>query len=226
LKILNNRIYITEKKRYMDMSKSFYKTEQEKFWAGGFGDEYIVRNQSAEILASNLALFVRCLYRINKISSIIEFGSNIGMNLMALKLLLPNIELSAIEINKKAVDELSSVIPRENIFNESILDFQPKTTYDLVLIKGVLIHINPESLPFVYDKLFESSKRYVLLCEYYNPSPVSIPYRGHVDRLFKRDFAGELMSKYPILQLVDYGFVYHGDSLFPQDDITWFLLEK
>lgn len=78
----------------------------------------------------------------------------------------------------------------------------------------------------VYDKLFESSKRYVLLCEYYNPSPVSIPYRGHVDRLFKRDFAGELMSKYPILQLVDYGFVYHGDSLFPQDDITWFLLEK
>jgi spore coat polysaccharide biosynthesis protein SpsF len=26
--------------------------------------------------------------------------------------------------------------------------------------------------------------------------------------------------------LVDYGFAYHRDPNFPQDDITWFLLEK
>jgi spore coat polysaccharide biosynthesis protein SpsF len=26
--------------------------------------------------------------------------------------------------------------------------------------------------------------------------------------------------------LVDYGFAYHRDPAFPQDDITWFLLEK
>ena len=28
------------------------------------------------------------------------------------------------------------------------------------------------------------------------------------------------------LQLIDYGFQYHGDHNFPQDDITWFLMEK
>lgn len=44
--------------------------------------------------------------------------------------------------------------------------------------------------------------------------------------LFKRDFAGEMLEKYQDLQLVDYGFVYHGDANFPQDDLTWFLLEK
>ena len=178
------------------------------------------------LLASNLAFFAKSLSRLNKIESVIEFGSNIGMNLMALKLLLPNTKLSAIEINSQAVDELSSVIPKENIFNESIIDYKPNSTFDLVLIKGVLIHINPEALPLVYEKLFESSKRYILVCEYYNPTPVAIPYRGHSDRLFKRDFAGELMAKYPSLQLLDYGFVYHGDTLFSQDDITWFLLEK
>jgi spore coat polysaccharide biosynthesis protein SpsF len=26
--------------------------------------------------------------------------------------------------------------------------------------------------------------------------------------------------------LIDYGFVYHRDTAHPQDDITWFLLEK
>ena len=64
-----------------------------------------------------------------------------------------------------------------------------------------------------------------MICEYYNPTPVTVPYRGASERLFKRDFAGELMDRFD-LALVDYGFVYHRDSHFPQDDLTWFLLEK
>ena len=97
---------------------------------------------------------------------------------------------------------------------------------DLALIKGVLIHINPEMLNTVYDKLYKASKRLILICEYYNPSPVAIPYRGHSDRLFKRDFAGEMLDKYSALRLIDYGFSYHRDPAFPQDDINWFLMEK
>ena len=77
-----------------------------------------------------------------------------------------------------------------------------------------------------YQRLHDCSRRYVLVAEYYNPSPVAIPYRGHDDRLFKRDFAGELLERYDDLRLVDYGFVYHRDPVFPLDDITWFLLEK
>ena len=29
-----------------------------------------------------------------------------------------------------------------------------------------------------------------------------------------------------MILLVDYGFVYHRDNCFPQDDINWFLFEK
>jgi len=52
------------------------------------------------------------------------------------------------------------------------------------------------------------------------------PYRDHTDRLFKRDFTGEMLDMFSDLELVDYGFVYRRDPIFPQDDITWFLLEK
>jgi pseudaminic acid biosynthesis-associated methylase len=110
--------------------------------------------------------------------------------------------------------------------NQSILEYQPGRMFDLVLIKGVLIHLKPEVLPQVYDTLFAASARYVLLAEYYNPSPIALPYRGHSDRLFKRDFAGELMDRCPRLKLVDYGFAYRRDPNFPHDDLTWFLLEK
>jgi len=64
-----------------------------------------------------------------------------------------------------------------------------------------------------------------LLVEYYNPDPISINYRGHTDRLYKRDFAGELMDLHPNLSLIDYGFQYRRDPLFPQDDLTWFLMQ-
>jgi len=35
-----------------------------------------------------------------------------------------------------------------------------------------------------------------------------------------------MMDTYPDLKLVDYGFIYHRDTQFPADDLTWFLLKK
>ena len=202
-----------------------FKTEQEAFWAGNFGDEYVSRNKSAQLLASNMAFFSKILPRTVDVKSLIEFGANIGMNLHAIRTLLPNIELAAIEINQHAVSELDKL---ENIlvYPQSILDFSPAKIWDMALIKGVLIHINPENLKQVYDRLYRSSSRYICVAEYYNPSPIEVVYRGHTGKLFKRDFAGELLDIYSDLKLVDYGFAYHRDTYFPQDDITWFLLEK
>jgi len=205
---------------------SEFKTAQETFWAGEFGIDYIGRNDSKELLASNLNFFSNALRNADKISSCIEFGANIGMNMRAIKLLHPAVSLSAIEINKTAAEQLAAVIGEPNVFNGSIFDYPADQQFDLTLIKGVLIHINPEMLPTVYEKLYNASGKYILVCEYYNPSPVAISYRGHEDRLFKRDFAGEMLEKYSDLKLLDYGFSYKRDTVFPQDDITWFLMEK
>lgn len=203
-----------------------YKTEQEVFWAGEFGSEYIARNTGNQLLAANLDFFAKALARTRSLASCIEFGANIGMNLKALQLLYPQQEQHAIEINPQAAAELGKLIPAPNLHQTSILDFAPQRTWDLALIKGVLIHINPDWLPQVYDALHRATGRYLLVCEYYNPSPVAINYRGHSDRLFKRDFCGELLDRHADLKLIDYGFAYHRDPKFPQDDITWFLMEK
>lgn len=203
-----------------------FKTEQEAFWAGDFGTEYIQRNNDDSFLASNLGFFVRALRAARGVKTCIEFGANIGVNLKALKLLNPLLEQHGIEINVDAARELELNIPPTHVYQSSILDFKPHRTWDLALIKGVLIHINPEELPKVYDKLVTACGKYLLVGEYYNPSPVSITYRGHKDRLFKRDFAGEIMDRHPQMELIDYGFAYRRDPNFPQDDISWFLMEK
>ena len=203
-----------------------FKTSQEEFWAGEFGVEYIDRNKGELLLASNLNFFNKALTNAAKPSSFIEFGANIGMNFKALKLLFPGSKMKGVEINKEASEILGETIGKENVINQSIFDFSSEEKFDVSFIKGVLIHINPDMLNVVYEKLFNSSNKYILIGEYYNPSPVTISYRGHSDRLFKRDFAGEMLDKYPTLELVDYGFSYKRDVNFPQDDITWFLLQK
>jgi spore coat polysaccharide biosynthesis protein SpsF len=204
---------------------SVFKTEQESFWEGAFGDEYSKRVKGENIVARNINLFSKVISRTENVQSVLEFGSNIGMNLRAIKQLLPCSDLTAVEINKTAVAELEKW-GEAQVHQQSILEFKPEKTWDMVLIKGVLIHINPEALQQVYELLYSSSSNYICISEYYNPTPVEVSYRGHSERLFKRDFAGEMLDKYPDLQLLDYGFAYHRDNNFPSDDLTWFLLKK
>lgn len=202
-----------------------FKTEQEAFWAGGFGDEYASRNQGETLITSNVVLFGNILRSAPGVRSVVELGCNIGLNLQALNRIDPAIALCGYEINGNAAQKARDLGIAE-IHHQTIIETIPAaTTYDLAFTKGVLIHIHPDELPRVYDNLFALSRRYILVCEYYNPSPVTVTYRGNADRLFKRDFAGELMDRFG-LSLVDYGFTYRRDNYFPQDDCNWFLLEK
>jgi spore coat polysaccharide biosynthesis protein SpsF len=202
-----------------------FETDQEAFWAGEFGDDYQERNKGPQWVANNLALFSAILKRTAGVQSVLELGANIGLNLQALRLLLPSAKLSAVEVNAKAVAALQA-LGGIAIHHASMLQVEDVGTHDFVLIKGVMIHLNQDKLPQVYDLMYRSSSRYICTVEYYNPSPVTLDYRGHAERLYKRDFAGEMMQRFPGLQLVDYGFVYRRDRNFPQDDVTWFLMEK
>lgn len=205
------------------LMKDLFKTEQEVFWHGNFGDDYTLRNACSN--RANFALFSKILSRTDSVNSMIEFGANIGLNLQAIEALLPHCKKAAVEFNLSAIEGLKTIKEIE-IFDKSVLEFESDKKWDLVLTKGLLIHINPDELGIVYDKMFSHSLRYICLAEYYNPMPVTVSYRGHTDRLFKRDFAGELMDRFPSIRLIDYGFCYHRDSNFPLDDISWFLLEK
>ena len=207
------------------MNTPKYATEQEAFWAGEFGDQYINRNSDAHSIANNIVFFSKILSKIASLHSAIEFGANVGLNAAAIKHIFPDIHLDAVEINPSAAKILREKNICRTVFNESIITFDSEHRYELTFTKCVLIHIAPEKLEDVYEKLFTYSKKYILIAEYYNPTPTTVAYRGHREKLFKRDFAGDMLDRYDSLRLADYGFVYRRD-IFPQDDLTWFLLER
>lgn len=201
-------------------------TKQEEYWIGGHGDDYTLRNDNIDQVSLNTAWLLKALSCIRPISSALEIGANVGYCLSALKNIMPNIKLTGIEINQTACRELEK-IKGVDALCKSVSEIEPTSNImsDLVFTRALLIHIANEQLESTYNKIFSLSKRYILICEYYNPSPTYINYRGSTDILQKRDFAGELLDKYP-LELLDYGFLYHRDPLFPQDDLNWFLMEK
>lgn len=203
-----------------------YQTTQEIFWAQKFGNDYYERNKIEDIVPNKLNLFSEIFENINAVSSFLEFGPNIGINLIAIRKLFPNAKLNAVEINLKALEKLEKSKICSNLWHDSILSFSKKNIVDFSFTSGVLIHINPKHLSKAYKALYHSSRKYILICEYYNPTPVTIEYRGHKNKLFKRDFAGELLKQYPDLNLINYGFKYKNDNDYPLDDITWFLLRK
>lgn len=200
--------------------------EQEIFWKNEFGDEYTDRNnENIEKIENNINFFSKILKNIS-ISNIFEIGCNRGLNLEAINIINEKIELNGIEINEKAYKMLLEKKLCSQLFNNSVYNLQIKNKYDLVFTKGVLIHINPEKLQDVYEKMYTLSNKYILVAEYYSRDVREINYRGNTNKLYKRDFCGEIMDKYKDLKLIDYGFVYYRDSNYPLDDITWFLLEK
>lgn len=202
-----------------------YKTDQENFWATDFGNEYPNRNSGEHLIASNVSLFSKILRFAPLISSMAELGCNIGLNIKALNRINNLYDIRGYEINQMAAKVAAEKCVAE-IINTTITEpLASSKKFDLTFTKGVLIHINPNKLDIVYENLYSLSNRYIMVCEYYNPSPISIDYRGHKDRLFKRDFAGELISKFN-LRLISYGFNYHLDPYYTNDDSSWFLMEK
>lgn len=199
-------------------------TVQEKFWQGDFGNHYIKRNSHRKTVKNNFHFFKKVFAKKIKINTLIELGPNIGLNIIALNKIFKNLKITAVEINKKACEHLKK-IKNVNIINNSILKFNLKSKFDLVLIKGVMIHVHPKDLKILYKKIENLSKKYILICEYYNPYPISINYRGHKNKLFKNDYAGLFLKKYKNYKLVNYGFCYHLDK-YPLDDVNWFLLKK
>jgi spore coat polysaccharide biosynthesis protein SpsF len=205
------------------------KSEQLRFWRGDFGNEYTDRNtNSARELRARVALWAPIMARLEGAmpESILEVGANIGNNLRALRQ-LSDAEFFAIEPNEKARGVLvdDGVVPRANVrdgFAAAInLD---DGAVDLAFTSGVLIHIHPDDLLASCSEIHRVARRYVVCIEYFSDKVEEITYRGHSERLFKRDFGSFWMDSFPDLAVLDYGFAWKRTT--GLDNLTWWLMEK
>jgi len=199
--------------------------EQQAFWAQDYAKDYIQKNSEFN-QALGIEAWERMIAKTSGITSVLECGCNIGRNIGSLNTILPQAEKSIIEISQPAFQFVTQHYNIQHGFHGSILESNLVGKFDLVFTMGVLIHIHPDDLIANMQKVFSYSKKYLLIGEYFNRTPVMIEYQGQKNRLFKRDF-GKLFLENFSAELIDYGFVWghiYDDAGF--DDITWWLFEK
>ena len=203
--------------------------KQANHWAGAAGNDYAARSPGDlhSMVYFWQVLLMRNLGNGFQPTSVIEFGAGMGTNLRALDHALPHQEAlhrTGVEINQDTCMHLAQHC--ETLICSPLQELKPLPPADLTYTRGVLIHIPESDLPHVYDLLYHSSRRWIMVAEYYAPKRTMIPYRGQDNLLWKDDYAGYMIDRYPGLRLVDYCFIYHRDSRAPQDDVTYFLMEK
>ena len=200
--------------------------DQERFWTSVYAADYARKNASFD-RDLGIEAWKKMLHAAPGIETILECGSNIGGNIGILEDVLPAARKSIIEISPAAFDIVTKNHTLEYAFNGSILDSNlPQGAFDLVFTRGVLIHIHPDHVVENVRKMVAYSRKYVLVAEYFNRTPVMIEYQQQKDRLFKRDF-GKLLLGIAGLTLVDYGFLW--GQIYDRagfDDITWWLFGK
>lgn len=204
-------------------------SRQLEAWRGEFGDEYRDRNVADKaMIAARTDMWKRILQPLadDPPKSILEVGANIGFNLRALGA-LTTARLKALEPNagarKRLVDD--GVVSADDVHDGAANNITLEDgAMDMVFTSGVLIHIAPDDLASSCAEMYRISSRYIVCAEYFADTPQEVRYREHDGLLFKRDFGGFWMDRFPDLQLVDYGFFWRRAT--GLDNLTWWLFCK
>ncbi|MDC0587005.1 hypothetical protein OAP06_04575 [Gammaproteobacteria bacterium] len=200
--------------------------EQQNFWRKEYSKDYIDKNTEFDA-DLGIDCWKKMLNKSEGVNSVLECGSNIGRNIASLQSILPNAEKSIIEISPDSYEIVTQNFPIKDSYNGSILESNfSNESFDLVYTCGVLIHIHPEDVRANMEKMFHYSRKYILIAEYFNRTPVMIEYQGEKDKLFKSDFGKQFIETFDV-KLVDYGFLWgHICDQAGFDDMTWWLFEK
>ncbi|MEO8206165.1 MAG: pseudaminic acid biosynthesis-associated methylase [Chthoniobacterales bacterium] len=193
-------------------------------WQGEFGTTYTDRNSVDWKL--RVPAFKKILEGLD-LSTVLEVGCNRGHNLVSLaSFLSEETEIFGIEPNcharklaRKTSDRISAI--RGTAYDIPFLD----GFFDLVFTVGVLIHVPLTELPRALKNMGRVSGKYLLSLEYFAEEETIIPYRGHDDLLWKRNFKKHYEEAMPGLRLIKSGDLDEKDG-FDSVPVRFWLFEK
>lgn len=160
--------------------------QAEQWWAGTAGNDYLERNQ---VDYKSRVPFWQSAIEYCTPQTVLEVGCNRGHNLKAIQSIDPNIEVSGVDVNDKAVNEArSNGIQATLLPARSVGNVFERESNDLVFTAGVLIHVEPDELADVMRGIVDTSAKYVLAIEYEAEQATEIEYRGEMGKLWKRPY--------------------------------------
>jgi len=197
-------------------------TDQLQQWQSEFGNDYTDRNQVDWSIRLNAWKTMLAGLSLNHV---VEVGPNRGHNLRCLhEIGAVSGNLVGVEPNQTAIQYARAHYPQAAFLEGNAFSLPFVDGYaDLVFTAGVLIHISRDDLPRALAEMHRVSSKYVLSIEYFAEEETTIPYRGHDNLLWKRDFKAHYLNQFPDLTVINEGY-WESDNGF--DRATWWLFAK
>lgn len=196
-----------------------------ELWTGDFGVDYQRRNmQTSPGVPARQCVWEKLMPADCK--SVLEVGAGCGENLEAIAQ-FSDAKRYAVEPQEFA---------REQMYHKSVVDSRdtrssladsidfPDNVADLVFTSGVLIHIPTDKLLSSMREIHRVAKRWIICGEYFAPSQEMIPYRGHNDALWRRDYGSLWLDNFPDLTCTQTLFAWKRTT--GLDNITFWVFEK
>lgn len=195
--------------------------EQKNSWSGEFGNQYIERNNSLDVVNNDYRKLTGLTYHdifsdffqdLDKNIMILELGCNVGNNFSILKT-MGFTKLYGLDTNTKAIDIAKSRHADVCFYNSSIEECKlPEKHFDLVFTAGVLIHMNPNALRGIIEKILSLTKRYVFGFESYSESLTEVFYQNKHNMYWKQNFPQLFKKISPNLNLLKQKKIQYIDS--------------
>jgi pseudaminic acid biosynthesis-associated methylase len=196
-------------------------SKQIDHWKSSFGNEYTERNEINPVtrLPAFKEMLSECL-----VGSVLEVGCNKGHNLITLSHMFPTSNLVGLDPNKQAL-RVARSSTTDACFMEGVCSDIPfkDSFFDLVMTCGVLIHVPLQDLKQCISEIYRVANNYILSVEYFAEKETVIPYRGHDELLWKRNFLKHYQSLFPDLNLLRQGYWDKSDGF---DRCNWWLFSK
>lgn len=192
----------------------------ERLFAGEFGVSYTDRNA---VMDPAKPRFFRELFERLGVRRVLECGSNLGLNLG--DAIGAGLDVWGIDVQRTAIERAWATRGGGNFVVGSILDLPFRDAYfDLTFTCGVLIHVPPAAIDDVMREMVRTSRRYVMSAEYHDDADeVAVPWRGHDQALWRRNYKKKWLESFPSLRLVEEGYKSPEEGF---DRITYHVFEK
>lgn len=191
-------------------------------WTGQFGNDYTQRQQPN--LEARMEIWKKLLP--TKVHSVLEVGANRGENLEAIRWLNDS-EVYATEPNDLAREEMinGGFISPSHV----TADFAHRLTWpngiaDCAITCGLLIHIPPEKLLQSMKEIHRCARSFIISGEYFSPSEEMLPYRGHDEALWRRDYGSLWLEHFTDLTCRSCTFAWK--PMTGLDNLTFWVMEK
>lgn len=202
-------------------------SETQEFWKNEFGDAYHKRNR---VDWRQRVTFWSQILELTGARSVWEWGCGPGWNLTAIQFAASSfgikldggdyascnypVQVYGTECNESANIQALSAGLDVNKWMPNEHD-----TFELTCTVGALIHVDPDSVQDLMQKIIDTSSDYVLAVEYDAQKESMVNYRGHDNKLWCRPYG-------QMYQDMGLQFIAEGDAGDGFDECKFSLLRK